>query len=71
MIGVHPFFTSLYVALHLLGRPAKDGGAGKRRLDWDVDTMVFSEAGAGSFLGDSIELLKGVSPALVELRRRR
>lgn len=60
MAGVHPFFTSLYVVLHLLGLPSKAGGAGKRRIDWEIDTVVFSGTGPGAFLDDSIELLKGV-----------
>lgn len=40
---------------------ANKGGAGKRRVEWEVDMAVFSEASGGSWMVDSIELLKGVS----------
>jgi hypothetical protein len=61
MPGTHPFFRSLYALLYLQALKAEKGGAGKRRVEWEVDMAVFSEASGGSWMADSIELLKGVS----------
>ncbi|KAG0141869.1 hypothetical protein CROQUDRAFT_663278 [Cronartium quercuum f. sp. fusiforme G11] len=60
MVGVHPFFSSLCAVLHLLLIPARKGGSGKRRIEWDIDLALFCEAGGEPFLRDSIEFLKGV-----------
>lgn len=60
MPGTHPFFHSLCAAMVLQSLPAEQGGAGKRRIEWEVDVAVFCEAIGGSWLQDSIELLKGV-----------
>lgn len=60
MVGVHPFFSSLCAVLHLLIIPARKGGSGKRRIEWDIDLALFCEAGGEPFLRDSIECLKGV-----------
>ncbi|EGG10554.1 uncharacterized protein MELLADRAFT_103218 [Melampsora larici-populina 98AG31] len=60
MVGVHPFFSSLCAVLHLLIIPARKGGSGKRRIEWDIDLALFCEAGGEPFLRDSIEFLKGV-----------
>ncbi|KAK4054621.1 hypothetical protein OIO90_003433 [Microbotryomycetes sp. JL221] len=60
MPGTHPFFKSLYCALWLQARAQDKGGAGSKRVAWDVDVAVFCEASAGSWMKDSIELLKGV-----------
>lgn len=59
--GTLPFFKSLYAVLFLQGRKAERGGAGKRRVEWEVDVAVFSEAGGGTWMVDSIECLKSVS----------
>lgn len=61
MPGTHPFFRSLYAMLFLQALGAGKGGAGKRRVEWEIDMAVFSEASGGTWLADSIELLKGVS----------
>lgn len=55
------FFSSLCAVLHLLLLPARKGGSGKRRIEWDIDLALFCEAGGEPFLRDSIEFLKGVS----------
>ncbi|KAA1089542.1 hypothetical protein PGT21_021582 [Puccinia graminis f. sp. tritici] len=60
MVGVHPFFNSLCAVLHLLSLPARKSGAGKRRVEWEIDLALFCEAGGEPFLVDSIQLLKGV-----------
>ncbi|KAM0789438.1 hypothetical protein ACM66B_000261 [Microbotryomycetes sp. NB124-2] len=60
MPGTHPFFKSLYCAILLQATASDVGGAGARRVEWQVDLAVFAEASAGSWMKDSIELLKGV-----------
>lgn len=59
--GTQPFFRSLYAVLYLQGLSAAKGGAGKRRVEWEVDVAVITEAGGGSWMKDSVETLKGVS----------
>lgn len=61
LIGTHPVLRSLYAALYLQSLPEAKGGAGRRAVEWKVDTVVFIEAGGGSWMEDSIELLKSVS----------
>ncbi|KAK4054256.1 hypothetical protein OIV83_001282 [Microbotryomycetes sp. JL201] len=60
MPGTHPFFKSLYCALLLQATPDSAGGAEARRVEWQIDLAVFAEASVGSWMKDSIELLKGV-----------
>ncbi|KAI8446220.1 hypothetical protein BY996DRAFT_4590847 [Phakopsora pachyrhizi] len=60
MVGVHPFFGSLCAVLYLLSLPARKGGSGKRRVEWDIDLALFCEAGGEIFLKESINFLKGV-----------
>lgn len=61
MPGTHPFFKSLYGALKLQSMKQGQGGAGGRVVEWEVDVAVFSEASGGSWMQDSIEVLKAVS----------
>lgn len=63
--GTQPFFRSLYTLLRLQGLKASKGGAGKRRAEWEIDTAVFSEAGGGTWMQDSIDVLKSVSSLLL------
>ncbi|KAL8292287.1 hypothetical protein RQP46_001753 [Phenoliferia psychrophenolica] len=58
--GTLPFFRSLYAVLYLQQLKASKGGAGKRRVEWEVDVTVFSEAGGGTWMQDSIDCLKSV-----------
>lgn len=60
LVGTQPFLKSLCAVLWLQGLPVGKGGAGKRRVEWEVDVAVFSEAGGGSWMIDSIEILKAV-----------
>lgn len=66
MPGTHPFFKGLYGALRVQSLPERFGGAGPKRVEWEVDVAVFSEAGGGSWMQDSIEALKAVSCEFIE-----
>ncbi len=45
-IGVEPFFRALYVAFKLQSKGERSvGGAGSRRIVWEMDDAVFMEAG--------------------------
>lgn len=64
--GCHPFFRSLFAALWLQSIEPARGGAGARRVEWEVDVAVFTEAGGGeSWTREAVEALKGVSPSQV------
>lgn len=64
--GLHPFYRSLFAMLWLQSIEPGRGGAGPRRVEWEVDVAVFSEAGGGDlWVGDAVEALKGVSIALL------
>lgn len=61
--GCHPFFRSLFGALWLQSIDPGKGGAGSRRVEWEVDVAVFTEAGGGeSWAREAVEALKGVRP---------
>lgn len=70
--GTQPFVRSLFAVLYLQGLQGKKGGAGRRRVEWEVDVAVFSEAAGGEWMKESIELLKGVrsSSHLFSLRTK-
>lgn len=61
--GTLPFFRALFAVLCLQQLAVGKGGAGKRRVEWEVDVSVFSEAGGGTWMDDSVECLKAVSLA--------
>jgi hypothetical protein len=45
-VGVEPFFRALYVCMLLQGKGERGvGGAGGKRVVWEVDDAVFMEAG--------------------------
>lgn len=59
--GTHPFFRGLCALLLLQCEAAgKSGGAGKHRLEWEVDVAVFTEAGGRDWLKQTIVILVGV-----------
>ncbi|GAA5969137.1 hypothetical protein JCM3765_002189 [Sporobolomyces pararoseus] len=59
--GTHPFFRSLFAALWLQSIEPGRGGAGARRVEWEVDLAVFTEAGGGdSWTREAVEALKGI-----------
>lgn len=59
--GTLPFLRSLYAVLYLQALEPRKGGAGKRRVEWEVDVAVFSEAAGGEWARESIQILKAVS----------
>lgn len=61
MVGTHPFCRALHGVLSLQGLEVGMGGPGRRRVEWEVDVAVFTEAGGGDWMKDSIELLMAVS----------
>ena len=45
-VGVEPFFKALYTALRLQSKGERSvGGAGGKRIVWEIDDAVFMEAG--------------------------
>ncbi|GAA5936739.1 uncharacterized protein JCM15063_001971 [Sporobolomyces koalae] len=59
--GCHPFFRGLFAALWLQSINSSRGGAGIRRVEWEVDVAVFTEAGGGeAWARDAVEALKGI-----------
>lgn len=59
-VGVKPFFDGLYAVLRLQGLPEKLGGAGEKRVAWEVDDAVFKESAGKEFMLEAIDVLKGV-----------
>jgi hypothetical protein len=45
MPGTKPFFEGLWALMRLQVVPEHLGGAGGRRIDWEIDDAVFKEAG--------------------------
>ena len=45
MPGTRPFFESLWASMRLQVLPEDLGGAGSKRLCWEVDDAVFMESG--------------------------
>ncbi len=43
-VGTRPFFEGLFAVLRLQGLPDNLGGAGDRRISWEVDDAVFKES---------------------------
>jgi hypothetical protein len=60
MPGTMPFFEGLYAVLRLQALPAALGGAGGRRLEWEVDDAAFKEAAGRDFTLAALDVLKGV-----------
>lgn len=58
--GTTPFFDALYAVMRLQTLPAELGGAGDRRMEWEVDDAVFQEAAGKGFMLEAIDVLKGV-----------
>lgn len=60
MPGTKPFFQSLWAIMRLQVVPDKLGGAGKFRIEWEIDDAVFKEAAGKDFMLDAVDVLKGV-----------
>jgi len=60
MPGTKPFFQGLWAVIRLQVIPEKLGGAGGRRIEWEIDDAVFREAAGKDFMLDAIDVFKGV-----------
>ncbi|KAI0305451.1 hypothetical protein B0F90DRAFT_1666348 [Multifurca ochricompacta] len=60
MPGTKPFFEGLWALMRLQLIPERLGGAGGRRIDWEIDDAVFKEAGGKDFMLEAVDVLKGV-----------
>ncbi|KAI0789113.1 hypothetical protein C8Q75DRAFT_718637 [Abortiporus biennis] len=60
MPGTKPFFEGLWAVFRLQVIPEELGGAGNRRIEWEIDDAVFKEAAGKDFMLDAIDVLKGV-----------
>ncbi|KAI0082057.1 hypothetical protein K474DRAFT_1671574 [Panus rudis PR-1116 ss-1] len=71
--GTTPFFQGLWAVMRLQVIPERLGGAGERRIEWEIDDAVFKEAAVDGtlsrywpycsgkdFMFDAIDVLKGV-----------
>jgi hypothetical protein len=60
MPGTQPFFEALWAVMRLQVVPQNLGGAGSRRIEWEIDDAVFKEAAGKDFMLEAIDVLKGV-----------
>ncbi|KAF8635238.1 hypothetical protein AX17_004011 [Amanita inopinata Kibby_2008] len=60
MPGTKPFFESLWAILRLQVVPEKLGGAGRYRIEWEIDDAVFKESAGKDFMLEAVDILKGV-----------
>lgn len=56
--GLEPFFRGLWSVLRVQSRPK--GGAGAKRVVWEVDDAVFLESGGPEFMHEAVTIMKGV-----------
>jgi hypothetical protein len=61
MPGTKPFFEGLWAVLRLQTLPESLGGAGARRIEWEIDDAVFKEAAGKDFMFEAVDVFKGVS----------
>ncbi|KAJ3490993.1 hypothetical protein NLI96_g1061 [Meripilus lineatus] len=60
MPGTKPFFEGLWAVMRLQVIPEDLGGAGARRIEWEIDDAVFKESAGKDFMLEAIDVLKGV-----------
>ncbi|PCH43617.1 hypothetical protein WOLCODRAFT_138468 [Wolfiporia cocos MD-104 SS10] len=60
MPGTKPLFEGLWVVMRLQVVPEHLGGAGRFRIEWEIDDAVFKEAAGKEFMLEAIDILKGV-----------
>jgi hypothetical protein len=60
MPGTKPFFEALWAIMRLQVIPEELGGAGRNRIEWELDDAVFKEAAGKDFMLEAIDFLKGV-----------
>ncbi|EIM81221.1 uncharacterized protein STEHIDRAFT_150209 [Stereum hirsutum FP-91666 SS1] len=58
--GTNALFEGLWVLMRLQVVPEHLGGAGARRIQWEIDDAVFQEAAGKDFMLEAIDVLKGV-----------
>jgi hypothetical protein len=61
MPGTKPFFEAFWAVMRLQVLSTELGGAGARRIEWEIDDAVFKEAAGKDFMLEAIDVLKGVS----------
>lgn len=59
MPGTKPFFEALWAIMRLQVIPENLGGAGRFRIEWELDDAVFKEAAGKDFMLEAIDFLKG------------
>ena len=60
MPSTKPFFEALWAVMRLQLIPEKLGGAGRNRIEWELDDAVFKEAAGKDFMLEAVDFLKGV-----------
>ena len=60
MPSTKPFFEALWAVMRLQLIPKELGGAGRNRIEWELDDAVFKEAAGKDFMLEAIDFLKGV-----------
>jgi len=58
MPGTKPFFEALWAIMRLQVIPEVLGGAGRNRIEWELDDAVFKEAAGKDFMLEAIDFLK-------------
>lgn len=56
--GLEPFFRGLWSVIRVQSRPR--GGAGEKRVVWEVDDAILLESGGPEFMHEAVTTLKGV-----------
>ncbi|EJT49301.1 hypothetical protein A1Q1_01601 [Trichosporon asahii var. asahii CBS 2479] len=56
--GLEPFFRGLWSVIRVQSRPK--GGAGDKRVVWEVDDAILLESGGPEFMHEAVTTLKGV-----------
>ena len=60
MSSTKPFFEALWAVMRLQLISEELGGAGRNRIEWELDDAVIKEAAGKDFMLEAIDLLKGV-----------
>ncbi|KAJ6499045.1 hypothetical protein C8R45DRAFT_1052068 [Mycena sanguinolenta] len=60
MPGPQPFFQALWAIMRLQIVPEGIGGAGRNKIEWEIDDAVLRETGGKDFMVEAIDVLKGV-----------
>ena len=60
MPSTKPFFEALWAVMRLQVLPDELGGAGRNRIEWELNDAVFKEAAGKDFMLEAIDFLKGV-----------